>query len=88
MNNSASGHREITCQLQASLGALDRVLGLLTHRGILPTTMQTELKGDFVYLNLVFTCADDWDFLKLIKAIEKQVCTIQVTPNSESILAA
>ena len=81
-------HRNITCQLQATLGSLDRVLGLLTHRGILPEQLQTELKGGYIFINCAFDCEDDWVFIKLIKASEKQVCTITVTPNSDSILAA
>ena len=81
-------HRNITCQLQDTLGSLDRVLGLLTHRGILPEQLQTELKNGYLYMHCAFNCEDDWVFIKLIKAIEKQVCTIAVTPNSESIIAA
>jgi acetolactate synthase small subunit len=83
------------CLMQNRLGALDRVLNALTHRGILPLHMTSVLRHakdlDSKALELVisFSALDDTITDKLVKFLQKQVYTLDVryttleTPSSD-----
>ncbi|MDX2085617.1 MAG: hypothetical protein SFZ03_09540 [Candidatus Melainabacteria bacterium] len=72
--------RTLCCTLQYRLGALDRVLGALTHRGYLPEQLVTRLSDglDRMQLFLTFDCADDKAFEKLMKFMDKQIYVLSV----------
>ena len=82
--------RILTCRLQNRLGALDRLLGALTHRGILTESIssQVDTETDSVLVTFVFTLepsstsSDDKEIAKLLKSLEKQIYVLQVSANT------
>jgi acetolactate synthase small subunit len=81
----------LECLVQNRLGALDRVLGALTHRGLLPKRMETFLKGDSnntVCIRVEFDCNDAKMVEKLVKFLEKQVYVLEASaavPNTSQV---
>lgn len=73
----SSDFTTLECLVQNRLGALDRVLGALTHRGILPNRMETFQDGNndknTMRIRLEFTCDDAKMLEKLVKFLQKQV---------------
>lgn len=72
----------LECLVQNRLGALDRVLGALTHRGLLPKRMETFLKGDSnntACIRVEFDCNDAKMVEKLVKFLEKQVYVLEAS---------
>jgi acetolactate synthase small subunit len=71
----------LECLVQNRLGALDRVLGALTHRGILPNRMETFLNGETntMCIRVEFDCCDARMVEKLVKFLEKQVYVMEVS---------
>jgi acetolactate synthase small subunit len=78
--------RTLVVHAQAKLGALDRVLGALTHRGIIPTQFQTVLLADQKTLRIEseFHLEDDHVMRKLCKFLDRQVYILTVEDASES----
>lgn len=65
------------CLLQNRLGAMDRVLNALTHRGIIPARMVTSANADNTLEMMVSFESDDAKALeKLVKFLQKQVYVI------------
>ena len=83
-----SKKRTLTCTLQNTLGALDRVLGLLTHRGLLPDSFESYFNrpANTIEVKADFDCEQDVEFLKLVKAIEKQITVLSVSPSSLTLI--
>jgi|GEM_PF-6204023 len=75
--------RTLIVQTQAKLGAMDRVLGALTHRGIIPEMLMSELSGDMLQISTTFAMADDHDMRKLCKFLDRQVYILRVKDASE-----
>jgi acetolactate synthase small subunit len=72
----------LECIVQNRLGALDRVLGALTHRGILPTRMETFTRGEAgatMCIRVEFDCDDARMVEKLVKFLEKQVYVLEAS---------
>jgi acetolactate synthase small subunit len=68
----------IYCLTQNRLGAMDRVLGALTHRGIIPQKMVSTLVQDNqVEMFFTFQKQDEKTVEKLVKFLQKQVYVIQ-----------
>jgi len=67
--------------VQAQLGALDRVLGALTHRGIMPLQFEATLSANQQEqaITATFTHADTHAMTKLAQFLEKQVQVLNVT---------
>ena len=66
------------CLMQNRLGALDRVLAALTHRGLLPQRMVSTLRPDHGLEILVsFHASDEKMVDKLLKFLQKQVYTLE-----------
>ena len=82
--------RTLTCRLQNRLGALDRLLGALTHRGILTESIssQVDTETDSVLVTFVFTLEEDKDMTKLLKSLEKQIYVLQVSANTSPLYSA
>lgn len=76
--------RHLTLTVQDTVGALDRVLGALTHRGIVPRHLQVthQPNGTLGQGELMVVCQfffdDETAYTKLVKALEKQVTVIAV----------
>lgn len=70
----------ICCVLQNRLGALDRVLGALTHRGFLPEEMivRKDRETNRMRVYLTFDCPEDKILEKLVKFLHKQVYVIEI----------
>ena len=77
------------CLMQNRLGAMDRVLNALTHRGILPQRMSSTLRqekgqdgktqeGKALELLISFQGLDEKLLDKLVKFLQKQVYTLEV----------
>ncbi len=66
------------CRMQNRLGALDRVLGALTHRGIIPERMVSAVAENNT-LALMFTYArqDEKVTEKLLKFLQKQIYVLE-----------
>lgn len=71
----------LCCKMQNRLGALDRALGALTLRGLMPTHMVTraDAERDLQELFVTFHCDDEALVTMLIKALQKQVTVLDVT---------
>lgn len=74
--------RTLCCILQNRLGALDRVLGALTYRGMVPEQMMSSMDSDtgFLQVLLTFECAEDHALDKLVKVLQKQVHVLEAQP--------
>ena len=71
--------RHLQIRTQAKLGALDRVLGALTHRGIIPQAFTcTQVSEKVLHIESTFDCADDHVMLKLCKFLDRQVYILSV----------
>jgi acetolactate synthase small subunit len=77
--------RLLQIRTQAKLGALDRVLGALTHRGIIPQAFTcTQVSDKVLDIQTSFTCADDHVMHKLCKFLDRQVYILSVEDISAS----
>ncbi len=77
--------RHLQIRTQAKLGALDRVLGALTHRGIIPQAFTcTQVSDSVLLVETTFACADDHVMLKLCKFLDRQVYILSVEDMSAS----
>jgi hypothetical protein len=66
--------RYLHIRTQARLGAIDRVLGALTHRGIIPINFRCDtIEDDVINIHTEFICNDDHTLLKLCKHLNQQV---------------
>jgi acetolactate synthase small subunit len=76
-----SHRRQLWCQLQERHGALDRLVGALSHRGLSILAMHGEMdaEGQVFTATFEFDCADDHEIEKLIKALEKQITVLQAS---------
>jgi acetolactate synthase small subunit len=62
------------CLMQNRLGAMDRILGALTHRGIIPARMVSSMRQDRTLEMVVsFSCGDSKAVEKLVKFLQKQI---------------
>jgi acetolactate synthase regulatory subunit len=70
----------LCCLLQNRLGAMDRVLNALTHRGYLPERMvSTCVPGtDRIQLMVTFECDGEKALEKLVKFLHKQIYVIEI----------
>jgi len=72
------------CLMQNRLGAMDRVLNALTHRGIIPQRMMSAIRhedgqgGKSLEIVVSFHAGDDKIVEKLVKFLQKQVYTLDV----------
>jgi len=71
----------ITCTLQNRLGAFDRVLNILTHRGLLPSAIVVSVDPETGYQQATFTIApqDKIKLDQLARALQKQIYVITVS---------
>lgn len=70
--------QHLYCLTQNRLGAIDRVLGALTHRGIIPQRMVSTLSQENqVEMFFTFQKQDEKTVEKLVKFLQKQVYVIQ-----------
>ncbi len=70
--------QHLYCLTQNRLGAIDRVLGALTHRGIIPQRMVSTLSQENqVEMFFTFQQQDEKTVEKLVKFLQKQVYVIQ-----------
>lgn len=80
--------RNVYCKLQNRLGALDRVLLALTHRGIIPERMVTEKsEAGALQVAVTFDCEDARMVEKLVKFLQKQVYVLEAWAEKESAYA-
>jgi acetolactate synthase small subunit len=86
--------RTFTCLLQAKHGALDRVLGMLTHRGFIPNHFSATLIepqqgsiGACQQVSVTLVCDDDWVYDKLLKSISKQIHVLSVESQQAMVSA-
>jgi acetolactate synthase small subunit len=70
----------LCCLLQNRLGALDRVLGALTHRGFLPEHFVSmfDTANDCLKVMMTFDCEDEKQLEKLMNFLDKQVYVLEV----------
>lgn len=70
----------LCCLLQNRLGALDRFLGALTHRGFLPSafTSRIDQTNHRLQVMVTFDCEDEQTLEKLVKALYKQVYVLEI----------
>jgi acetolactate synthase small subunit len=81
--------RHLRVYTQSKLGALDRVLGALTHRGIIPNTfLCEESTATGLKITAQFHCADDHMMHKLCKFLDRQVYILSVEDISPSPVCA
>ncbi|MBK8190738.1 MAG: hypothetical protein IPK79_09860 [Vampirovibrionales bacterium] len=77
--------RRLICLIQNRLGALDRVMGTLSHQGYVPDYFESRAaarSGDMkpcLRVSIQVHCPDEKRLVKLLKAIERQVTTLEVT---------
>ena len=78
MNNAKITN--LYCALQDRLGALDRLLGALTHRGIVPQQIVSSRSEDarVLEVSLTFHIDDDKALQKLVKSLQKQIYVLDV----------
>ncbi len=76
----------LVCTMQNKLGALDRVLGMLTHWGFMMERFESRLEARTNSLRVSFTfeCPEEKTLEKLIKAINKQVYVLGVEFGGEN----
>jgi acetolactate synthase small subunit len=70
----------LCCVVQNRLGALDRVLGALTYRGMLPEQMVTTVDtcNDSIQIVVTFECDEEKTVEKLVKFLNKQVYVLDI----------
>lgn len=70
-----------TCTLQNRLGALDRLLGALTHRGFLPEAFSAtqDAPNGRLHVQFSFDCEEEKTVEKLVKFLANQVYVLQVS---------
>ena len=74
----ATTQRNLYCKLQNRLGALDRVVLALTHRGIVPEQLITRRNDErTLEVAACFDCESDHEFAKLVKFLQKQVYVLE-----------
>jgi len=84
------------CLMQNRLGAMDRVLNALTHRGIIPHRMLSAIRNEegpdgqmaskTLELVVSFHAGDEKIVEKLVKFLQKQVYTLDIrTVNEEDL---
>ncbi len=78
--------RKLICTTQNRLGALDRILGTLTHWGFLTEKLESQVESDTGYLTVSVTleCNETSVLKKLMKAIQKQVYVLDVSSENLS----
>ncbi len=77
--------RTLIVHTQAKLGAMDRVLGALTHRGIIPQQFTCrQVEADILSIESIFMCGDDHVMQKLCKFLDRQVYILSVEDASET----
>jgi acetolactate synthase small subunit len=77
--------RKLIVHTQAKLGAMDRVLGALTHRGIIPHAFTcTQSESGILSIEASFNCEDDHVMQKLCKFLDRQVYILSVEDMSAS----
>jgi acetolactate synthase small subunit len=77
--------RHLQIRTQAKLGAVDRVLGALTHRGIIPQAFTcTQVSEQVLQIETTFHYADDHAMHKLCKFLDRQVYILSVEDVSAS----
>ncbi len=71
----------ISCTMQNRLGAFDRVMNIMTHRGILPTSIVASVDSETGYQQATFTITmqDKTQLDQLARAIQKQIYVISVS---------
>jgi acetolactate synthase regulatory subunit len=71
---------QLTVTVQAQLGALDRVLGAFTHRGMIPIRFEATLSDDAQTQTVLvtFRCSDEHTVSKLVGFLTKQVQVLSV----------
>ncbi|WP_303674977.1 hypothetical protein [Vampirovibrio chlorellavorus] len=76
--NQSCDSQHLYCLTQNRLGALDRVLGALTHRGIIPQRMASALcDNNQLEILLTFEAQDEKTIEKLVKFLQKQVYVLK-----------
>jgi hypothetical protein len=71
--------RSLHIRTQAKLGAMDRVLGAFTHRGIIPSCWRSDaLEEGIVNIHVEFFCAEDHTLMKLCKHLIAQVYILSI----------
>lgn len=67
------------CLVQDRLGALDRVLGALTHRGWIPESFSArrDEQSGFLQVTLSFECEEEKAVEKLLKFLNNQVYVLE-----------
>jgi acetolactate synthase small subunit len=72
--------RTLVCTMQNRLGALDRILGTLTHWGFLTENFESRLepKTGYIRVSFSFDCPEEKVLEKLMKAIRKQVYVLGI----------
>lgn len=75
----------ITCVMQNRLGAFDRVLAIMTHRGILPNSMVMTTDAETGRMKATFniSLSDQTALTQLARALQKQVYVMSVAVTSE-----
>jgi acetolactate synthase regulatory subunit len=80
--------RNLHVRTQAKLGAVDRILGALTHRGIIPTNFRCDtLEAGVVNIYIDFICKEDINVIKLCKHLDRQVYTLTIEDISHQPVA-
>ena len=76
----------LVCTMQNKLGALDRVLGMLTHWGFMMERFESRLetRTNSLKVSFTFECPEEKTLEKLIKAIQKQVYVLGVEFGGEN----
>jgi acetolactate synthase regulatory subunit len=72
---------QFLCRLQNRLGAMDRILGALTHRGMVPLAFESNLypETDEIQVKVTVSCEEEKKMEKLLKFLANQVYVLQVT---------
>ncbi|MBX2860344.1 MAG: hypothetical protein KTR14_03860 [Vampirovibrio sp.] len=73
--------KSMMCVLQQRFGAMDRVLGALTHRGVMPDQLSASVDPNTGHLVFWFTfnMADEKAATKLLKSIQNQVFVLDAS---------
>lgn len=73
----SSESQHLYCLMQNRLGGLDRVLNALTHRGIIPQRMVSEVRNNRLEIMLSFERQDAKITEKLVKFLQKQIYVLE-----------
>jgi acetolactate synthase small subunit len=79
----------LMCLVQDRLGALDRVLGALTHRGLVPEAFSAsrDETSDCLQVTVRFECEEEKSVEKLLKFLNNQVYVLETRLLAEETLA-